>query len=166
MMLLVKAWACEASRHLRRSTGLGWECRRMLSTVCAVAFAASLVDPVEKCESEWHTGGEPPHFADVLGGPSRVVARDTSECLISISLLAHKKTLSRRCCIGTAPCTEQTDPYTEQTPPCIGRHFWLKPPAASAQCGAFFFTSLQVSKPYQPERVRGWSINKTLEYCS
>ena len=25
----------------------------MLSTVCAVAFAASLVDPVEKCESEW-----------------------------------------------------------------------------------------------------------------
>ena len=37
----------------------------MLSTVCAVAFAASLVDTVEKCESECHTGGKPPHFADV-----------------------------------------------------------------------------------------------------
>ena len=64
MMLLVKAWACEASRHLRRSTSLAWECRRMLSTVCAVAFAASLVDPVEKCESEWRASTSPTCWED------------------------------------------------------------------------------------------------------
>ena len=31
------------------------------------------------------------HFADVLGGPSRVVARDTSECLTSIPSRTLKK---------------------------------------------------------------------------
>ena len=47
---LARARACEAPRHLVRSTSLVWERRwtRMLSTVCAVAFAASLVD-------QWHS---------------------------------------------------------------------------------------------------------------
>ena len=77
MMPHVKAWAREASRHPRRSTSLAWECRRMLSTVCAVAFAASLVDPVEKCESECRRGGEPPHFADLMAEDPRTKLRAT-----------------------------------------------------------------------------------------
>ena len=43
----------------------------MLSTVCAVAFAASLVDPVAQCESVCHTGGVPPLLADLLAEDPR-----------------------------------------------------------------------------------------------
>ena len=77
MRLLAKARAREAPKHLRRSTSLAWERRwtRMLSTVCAVAFAVSLVDPVKNCESARHTGGEPPLLADLLAEDPRAVAR-------------------------------------------------------------------------------------------
>ena len=71
--LFARARAREAPRHLVRSTSLAWERRstRMLSTVCAVAFAASLVDPVAQCESVCHTGGVPPLLADFLAEDPR-----------------------------------------------------------------------------------------------
>ena len=73
MRLFARARAREAPRHLVRSTSLAWERRwtRMLSTVCAVAFAASLVDPVAQCESVCHTGGVPPLLADLLAEDPR-----------------------------------------------------------------------------------------------
>ena len=47
---------------------LSWERRwtRMLSVVCATAFAASLVEPARQCESICWTGGDAPLLADLL----------------------------------------------------------------------------------------------------
>ena len=61
-----KAW--EAPSFMQFSTALAWERRwtRMLSTVCSLSFAASLVEPSDTCASWCWTGGEPPPLADLL----------------------------------------------------------------------------------------------------
>ena len=76
-------WSTEAvdfvaTNVLRQSPGgallhavlhsLAWERRwtRMLSTVCSLSFAASLVEPSDTCETWCWTGGEPPLLADLL----------------------------------------------------------------------------------------------------
>ena len=62
------AKAEEVPSFMRRSVSLSWECRwtRMLSVVCATAFAASLVEPARQCESICWTGGDAPPLADLL----------------------------------------------------------------------------------------------------
>ena len=62
------AKAEEVPSFMRRSVSLFWERRwtRMLSVVCATAFAASLVEPARQCESICWTGGDAPPLADLL----------------------------------------------------------------------------------------------------
>ena len=62
------AKAEEVPSFMRRSVSLSWERRwtRMLSVVCATAFAASLVEPARQCESICWTGGDAPPLADLL----------------------------------------------------------------------------------------------------
>ena len=62
------AKAEEVPCFMRRSVSLSWERRwtRMLSVVCATAFAASLVEPARQCESICWTGGDAPSLADLL----------------------------------------------------------------------------------------------------
>ena len=64
---LAQAKAQEAPRFLTQQVGLAWERRwtRMLSTVCASSFAASLVEPMSR-EVLCQTGGDLPTTADVL----------------------------------------------------------------------------------------------------
>ena len=62
------AKAREVPSFMQFSTALAWERRwtRMLSTVCSLSFAASLVEPSDTCETWCWTGGEPPPLADLL----------------------------------------------------------------------------------------------------
>ena len=46
-------------------------CSRTLATSCAVAFAASLVEPSKWCDTWCHTGGTAPGLADLLAQDSR-----------------------------------------------------------------------------------------------
>ena len=64
---LAQAKAQEAPRFLTQQVALAWERRwtRMLSTVCAASFAASLVEPMSR-EVLCQTGGDLPTTADVL----------------------------------------------------------------------------------------------------
>ena len=62
------AKAEEVPSFMRRSVSLSWErpWTRMLSVVCATAFATSLVEPARQCESICWTGGDTPPLADLL----------------------------------------------------------------------------------------------------
>ena len=74
---VVRQLACARARdvpcHLSQPAELAWERRwtRMLSTVCAVSFAASLVEPVGQCDLACWTGGEPPTLSDLLAEDPR-----------------------------------------------------------------------------------------------
>ena len=70
---LAFAKAREVSSSMRFSAALAWGRRRtrMLSVACALAFAASLVEPASTCDSWCWAGGEPPSWADVLGHDQR-----------------------------------------------------------------------------------------------
>ena len=74
---VVRQLACARPRdvpcHLSQPAELAWERRwtRMLSTVCAVSFAASLVEPVGQCDLACWTGGEPPTLSDLLAEDPR-----------------------------------------------------------------------------------------------
>ena len=59
---LAQAKAQEAPRFLTQEVALAWERRwtRMLSTVCAASFAASLVEPMSR-EVLCQTGGDSAH---------------------------------------------------------------------------------------------------------
>ena len=60
-------------RYMTRQVSWAWERRwtRMLATTCAVAFAASLVEPSKWCDTWCHTGGTAPGSA---GAGSAVVS--------------------------------------------------------------------------------------------
>ena len=70
---LAHARARDVPCHLSRPAEVAWERRwtRMLSTVCAVSFAASLVEPVDQCDLACRTGGEPPTLSDLLAEDPR-----------------------------------------------------------------------------------------------
>ena len=51
----------------------------MLSTVCAVSFAASLLEPVEQCDLAFQTGGERFTLSDLLAEDQR--AKDTFDVM-------------------------------------------------------------------------------------
>ena len=61
------AEAREVPSYMTHQVALVWERRwtRMLSTACAVAFAASLVEP-SQCDDLCSTGGDAPSLAEVL----------------------------------------------------------------------------------------------------
>ena len=61
------AKAVEAQSHVTQQVAFAWERRRtgMMSTPCAMAFAASLVEPLER-DSPCQTVGETPSLAEVL----------------------------------------------------------------------------------------------------
>ena len=65
---LAFAKAREVPSFMQFSTALAWDrCwTRVLSTVCSLSFAASLVEPSDTCETRCWTGGEPPPLADLL----------------------------------------------------------------------------------------------------
>ena len=64
---LAQAKAQDAPRYMTQQVALAWERRwtRMLSTVCASSFAASLVEPMSR-ETLCQTGGDLPTTADVF----------------------------------------------------------------------------------------------------
>ena len=69
-------WAEEAREvpaYMARCVSLAWERRwtRLLSTVCATSFAASLVKPVAQCDTVCCSGGATPFLADLLGQDPR-----------------------------------------------------------------------------------------------
>ena len=64
---LALAKARESPTLMRRAVALGWNRRwtRMLSTACAVAFAAGLCDPPASV-SQWDCGGVAPSLVELL----------------------------------------------------------------------------------------------------
>ena len=67
------AKAREVPAYMARCVSLAWERRwtRLLSTVCATSFAASLVEPVTQCDTVCCTGGATLFLADLLGQDPR-----------------------------------------------------------------------------------------------
>ena len=65
--------ALEVHPYKARCVSFAWERRwtRMLSTVCATNFAASLVKPVVHFDTTCWTGGVTPLLADLLGQDPR-----------------------------------------------------------------------------------------------
>ena len=74
---LAFARAREVPSFMQFATALAWERRwtRMLSTACSLSFAASLVEPSDKCETWCRTGGEPPSLAELLECDGRLEVR-------------------------------------------------------------------------------------------
>ena len=70
---LAHARARDVPCLLSRPGEVAWERRstRMLSTVCAVSFAASLVEPMDQCELARRTGGEAPTLSDLFAEDPR-----------------------------------------------------------------------------------------------
>ena len=70
---LAFAKAREVPAYMHWPAVYAWQRRwtRMLSTVCALSFAASLVDPPAQCESWCWTGGEAPHLAELFSQDPR-----------------------------------------------------------------------------------------------
>ena len=65
--------AREVPAYMSRCVSLAWERRwtRLLSTVYATSFAASLVEPVAQCDTVCCTGGATPFLVDWLGQDPR-----------------------------------------------------------------------------------------------
>ena len=74
---LAFARARKVPSFMQFATALAWERRwtRMLSTACSLSFAASLVEPSDKCETWCRTGREPPSLAELLECDGRLEVR-------------------------------------------------------------------------------------------
>ena len=70
---LAFAKAREVPAYMHWPAVYAWQRRwtRMLSTVCALSFAASLVGPPAQCESWCWTWGEAPHLAELFSQDPR-----------------------------------------------------------------------------------------------
>ena len=70
---MIRQLAIARARYMSRQVSWAWERRwtRMLATTCAVAFAASLVEPSKWCDTWCHTGGTTPGLADLLAQDPR-----------------------------------------------------------------------------------------------
>ena len=70
---LAFAKAREVPAYMHGPAVSAWQRRwtRMLSTVCALSFAASLVEPPAQCETWCWTGGETPHLAELFSQDPR-----------------------------------------------------------------------------------------------
>ena len=65
--VLAFAEARESPLAMKWPVVLAWERRwRMLATSCCVAFASSLVDPSEHCDTWRHTRGEAPSLSGLM----------------------------------------------------------------------------------------------------
>ena len=71
---LAHARARDVPCHFSRPPEVAWERRwtRMLSTVCAVSFAASLVEPVDQCDLACRTSGATHFVGPACGGSAGV----------------------------------------------------------------------------------------------
>ena len=84
---LAFARAREVPSFMQFTTALAWEwCwTRMLSIACSLSFAASLVEPSDKCETWCRTGGEPPSLAELLECDGRLEVRQFLRSLVSVT---------------------------------------------------------------------------------
>ena len=74
---LAFAKAREVPAYMHWPAVYAWQRRwtRMLSTVCALSFTASLVDPPAQCETWCSTGGEAPNLAELFSQDPRYSGR-------------------------------------------------------------------------------------------